>query len=81
MLVNVMRKTKDNREIREYNVNFSRLLFFLIFSTIEKNITPLIVKRKILMNRPIKVMSNLTMTSYNLKIAKTSINEIQLSKM
>ena len=43
--INIIRETKDKREMREYSANFSRLLFFFMFSKIEKDKTPLIDKR------------------------------------
>ena len=49
IFVKVIRKTKDRREIRKYDVNFSSVLFFFMFSKIEKVKTQIVVKRQIMM--------------------------------
>ena len=45
IFVKVIREIKDKREMREYNANFSRMLFFFLFSNIEKIKTQIVVKR------------------------------------
>ena len=54
IFVKFIREIKDRREMREYNANFSRMLFFLIFSNIEKIKTQIVVKRQRLM----KILKN-----------------------
>ena len=50
IFVKVIRETKDKREMREYNANISRMLFFYI----EKIKTQIVVKRQRLM----KILKN-----------------------
>jgi hypothetical protein len=45
ILVNVVNEINVKREMREYNVYFSKMLFLLIFSKIEENKTALIDER------------------------------------